>query len=50
MDPHHEEAAIRAAKADPRAFTPLYSAYHAVIFRFIHRRTSNRDLAADLTQ
>ncbi len=50
MDTQQELTAIQAAKADPRAFTPLYSAYHAVIFRFIHRRTNNRDLSADLSQ
>ncbi len=50
MDAHDEIIAVEAAKADPRAFTPLYTAYHAVIFRFIHRRTNNRDLSADLTQ
>jgi RNA polymerase sigma-70 factor (ECF subfamily) len=50
MDAQQELTAIAAAKADPRAFTPLYSAYHAVIFRFIHRRTNHRDLSADLTQ
>ena len=50
MDPDDELQAVKAAKADPRAFTPLYSAYHAVIFRFIHRRTNDRDLSADLAQ
>ncbi len=50
MDADDELKAVQAAKADPRAFTPLYTAYHAVIFRFIHRRTNNRDLSADLTQ
>lgn len=50
MDPQQELTAIQAAKADLRAFTPLYTAYHALIFRFIHRRTNNRDLSADLTQ
>ncbi len=50
MDAQLEHTAIQAAKADPRAFTPLYNAYHAVIFRFIHRRTNSRELTADLTQ
>ncbi len=41
---------VRAAQADPQAFTPLYTGYHATIFRFIHRRVNQRELAADLTQ
>ncbi len=45
-----ELRAVRAAQADPQAFTPLYTGYHATIFRFIHRRVNQRELAADLTQ
>lgn len=50
MDADDELQAVKAAKADARAFTPLYAAYHAVIFRFVHRRTNDRELSADLTQ
>ena len=50
MDPQHEEAAIRAAQADPQLFSPLYEHYFTTIFRFIHRRANSRELAADLTQ
>jgi RNA polymerase sigma-70 factor, ECF subfamily len=41
---------VRAAQADPQAFTPLYTGYHATIFRFLFRRVGQRELAADLTQ
>jgi RNA polymerase sigma-70 factor (ECF subfamily) len=44
---HHE---IAAAKADPARFAALYERYFADIFRFIMRRTSHRDLTADLAQ
>lgn len=50
MDPQTELAVIRAAQADPRRFTPLYEHYFADIFRFVHRRTSDPALAADLVQ
>lgn len=50
MDPQQEEAAIRAAQADPQRFGPLYRAYFPTIFTFVHRRSNNRELAADLTQ
>ncbi|MBL7952726.1 MAG: sigma-70 family RNA polymerase sigma factor [Flavobacteriales bacterium] len=44
---HHD---IAAAKTDPACFAPLYERYFGDIFRFIDRRTSDRDLTADLTQ
>lgn len=50
MNADDELRAVQAAKADPQAFTPLYSAYHATIFRFIYRRVNARELTADLTQ
>jgi RNA polymerase sigma-70 factor, ECF subfamily len=50
MTAEQEEAAIRAAQADPERFGPLYDLYFTTIFRFIHRRTSRRELTADLTQ
>lgn len=50
MDAEQELHAIQAAKGDPQAFTPLYKEYHGTIFRFIHRRTNNKELSADLCQ
>jgi len=50
MDQQQEEAAIRAAQADPQRFAPLYEAYFSAIFRFIHRRIGQQDLTNDLTQ
>lgn len=50
MDPQTEQAAIRAAQADPRRFTPLYENYFPDIFRFIHRRANDAALTADLVQ
>jgi len=50
MTAEQEEAAIRAAQADPERFGPLYDHYFTTIFRFIHRRTARRELTADLTQ
>ena len=50
MDAEQELTAIQAAQVDARAFTPLYTEYHATIFRFIHRRTRDRELSADLAQ
>ncbi|RMF19960.1 MAG: sigma-70 family RNA polymerase sigma factor [Bacteroidetes bacterium] len=40
---------IQAAQADPRAFRPLYDRYYEMLFRFIHRRTADEQLSADLT-
>jgi RNA polymerase sigma-70 factor (ECF subfamily) len=45
-----ERAMILAAKADPRAFAPLYERYFGDVFRFILRRASDRELTADLVQ
>jgi RNA polymerase sigma-70 factor (ECF subfamily) len=45
-----EEVHIARAKSDPEAFAPLYELHFAAIFRFILRRASDRELAADLTQ
>lgn len=41
---------MKAARDDPRRFTVLYERYFNDIFRFIHRRASNAELSADLTQ
>jgi RNA polymerase sigma-70 factor, ECF subfamily len=50
MDTQQEAAVIRAAQADAQRFGPLYDEHYVAIFRFIHRRAGQRDLAADLTQ
>ena len=48
--PTSETDEIRAAKADPRRFTPLYERYHTDVFRFVYRRVRTMELAADLSQ
>lgn len=50
MDPNAEEATIRAAQADPQAFAPLYERYFNDLFRFLFRRSGDRELTADLVQ
>lgn len=39
---------IQAAQSDPTRFRPLYERHYEPIFRFIHRRTADMDLSADL--
>lgn len=39
---------IQAAQADPAMFRPIYNRYFEQVFRFIHRRTADEDLSADL--
>jgi RNA polymerase sigma-70 factor (ECF subfamily) len=40
---------IQAAKENPVHFRPLYKRYYESIFRFIHRRTGDLELTADLS-
>lgn len=40
---------IARARRDPAAFAPLYERYVDAIFGYCYRRTSDRELAADLT-
>lgn len=40
---------IQAAQQDSLHFRPLYERYFEPIFRFIHRRTADEHLAADIT-
>ncbi|MCX6296657.1 MAG: sigma-70 family RNA polymerase sigma factor [Bacteroidetes bacterium] len=40
---------IEAAKEDPACFAVLYDRYYKPIFVFIHRRTDNEELTADIT-
>jgi RNA polymerase sigma-70 factor (ECF subfamily) len=44
-----ELAWIEAAKADPRAFAPLYDRYAVPIYRFCFRKVGDPDVANDLT-
>jgi len=39
---------IQAAQQNPAMFRPLYDRYYEPIFRFIHRRTDDESLAADI--
>ena len=41
---------VAAAKAQPERFALLYERYFADIFRFVLRRTGQRELTADLVQ
>jgi RNA polymerase sigma-70 factor (ECF subfamily) len=40
---------IKAAQDNPEKFSILYEKYFKAVFVFIHRRTGNEDLTADLT-
>jgi RNA polymerase sigma-70 factor (ECF subfamily) len=40
---------VEAAKADPARFNVLYERYYKSIFIFIHRRTADEDITADIT-
>lgn len=44
-----ERELVRRARVHPEAFAPLYERYVDAIFGFCYRRTSDRELAADLT-
>lgn len=50
VGPADDEQDIRAAQERPDRFAPLYDRYHSAVFRFIHRRCSDTELAADLAQ
>ncbi|MCU0346581.1 MAG: sigma-70 family RNA polymerase sigma factor [Saprospiraceae bacterium] len=40
--------AIQSAQANPSAFRPLYDRYYEPIFQFIHNRTQDENLSADI--
>jgi len=40
---------IERARKNPERFAPLYDKYYKLIFLFIHRRTDEEELSADLT-
>lgn len=44
-----ELAMIVEAKKNPERFGPLYTKYHEQIFRYIHQRMDDEDLAFDVT-
>jgi len=44
-----ELAIVRRAQRQPAAFAPLYERYVDAVFGYCHRRTSDREAAADLT-
>jgi len=45
-----EDAALRAARADPAAFAPLYRRYRDRVYWYVRARTATDEDAADLTQ
>lgn len=46
---HEESDEVARSKLDPGAFAPLYERYIDAVFGYCLRRTSDRELAADLT-
>lgn len=44
-----EKELISRAKQDPIHFAPLYKKYYDQIFRYVHYRMNDEDLAADVT-
>lgn len=44
-----EAKMIAKAKQDLQYFEPVYNKYYESIFRYIHRKTDDEDIAADLT-
>lgn len=44
-----ELAIVERARSHPAAFAPLYERYVDAVFGYCYRRTSDRELAADLT-
>ena len=44
-----DEALVRAAQRDPRAFAPLYLRYVDLVYRYCDRRLGSREAAEDAT-
>ena len=44
-----DAALVARAKADPRAFAPLYRRYVDPVYRYCYRRLGNREAAEDAT-
>lgn len=50
VTPREEDAwLVMAAKADPRAFAPLYDRYFDPVYRYCYRRLGHPEVAADAT-
>ncbi len=48
-DIQDEWSSIQAAQVNPAAFRPLYDRYYEAIFQFIHNRTQNEEISADIS-
>lgn len=46
---HEEMVWIQQAKSNPELFGPLYKKYHEPIFRYIHQRMDDTEMAFDVT-
>jgi RNA polymerase sigma-70 factor, ECF subfamily len=44
-----ENDIVEAAKKDPKQFVVLYTKYYEQIFRYIHQRMDNKEMAFDIT-
>lgn len=44
-----EQGWIRQAQANPELFGPLYKKYHEPIFRYVHQRMDDTEMAFDVT-
>jgi RNA polymerase sigma-70 factor (ECF subfamily) len=44
-----ENSYVEASKTNPAKFEYLYNKYHEQIFRYIHQRMDDKDLAFDVT-
>lgn len=45
-----EEAILRQSQVDAQAFRPIYEKYYKKVYLFLYRRTTDRELAGDITQ
>ncbi len=50
FDLTQEQTLLERAKKNPEEFAPLYNKYYEQIFRFIYKRSDDKDQAFDLTQ
>jgi RNA polymerase sigma-70 factor (ECF subfamily) len=48
-DDELDRAIVARARADPRAFAPLYDRYLDAVYRYCYRRLGNREAAEDAT-
>ena len=44
-----ENDIVEAAKKDPKQFEALYKKYYEQIFRYIHQRMDDKEMAFDIT-